>query len=199
MNKPMNTPNTPTAAQIQAAHEDVDAHVPTAGVVVELDGQQFTVAPMRFKQFMPFLKLARPIFAALVKVSSSPQQGLPPAVQGTDQGGDPVRPKAPEIDVQAALGSADWILDALEESGPQIVQALAVGIDGTGRNADAIAEQIGELTVVNVVVLAKHFIQVNASFFAEQAQRLRLNVPSILQNAAANAARAPATASRKKR
>jgi hypothetical protein len=176
MNAPKDAPQThtdspaTTPAQSQEHAElnatDVDAHVPATATTVQLGGETFTVLPMKVRQVFPFLQLARPIFAALATRPSSLQSGLPPADAGQDQGGEP--DDVPLVTIEAAMGDADWMLDTLDKHGPHFVKALAVGVDTD-------PARLEELTVVDLVVLAKHFVAVNAGFFVDRGLRLPPN------------------------
>lgn len=172
--KPATTPASPSTDA--AMHADVDAHAPVGATTVTLGDHTFTIAPMKVRQVFPFLQLARPIFAALTTRPSSPQSGLPPAAAGLDQGGEPSTDApvddVPLVSIEAAMGDADWMLDMLETHGPAFIKALAVGIESD-------AAKIEDLTVVDLVVLAKHFVTVNAGFFADRGLRLPQNLPGI--------------------
>lgn len=183
--KPNDTPSAaPASSQSTTAalDADVDAHVTPAALEVALGGHQFRIEPMKVRQVFPFLQLARPIFAALTQRPSSPQPALPPAVAGPGQGGDPSAADAPDVaqvNVEAALNDADWMLDAIDNHGPSLVKALAVGIGEDDHT------KLEDLTVVDLVVLAKHFVTVNAGFFAARGLRLPQSLPGIAAGAAA--------------
>lgn len=147
------TPQTPEADALAA---DVDALAGTAAAdvtEVTLGGHKFTVRPMRVAQFFPFLKLARPMLAALVNRPSSPPAGLPPPGGADDQGGSST---GVVLDA-AALRDAEWMLDLIETHGPELVRALAVGVDCN-------PEAIEALTLPDLFTLLKHFLVVNADF-----------------------------------
>lgn len=156
------TPNTDTSAPMNA---DVDAHAPADSVDVTLGGHHFSVTPMKVRQVFPFLKLARPIFAALAKQPQPPLPGLPQGATGTGQGGTPEAAPEATADALAAFAGADWIMDTLEEHGPALIGALAIGVD-------APRESLEDLTVLDLVVLLKHFVGVNASFFTQRGLEL---------------------------
>jgi len=171
MNSSTETPKPDDTAALDA---DVRAHAPPSEQVETIDGEQFTFRPLRVKQFFPFLALARPLFAALAKASSPPAQGLPPgAVSG--QGGEPTQAepvKAP--DLTDLVGNTDALLALLETEGPTAIRALAVGLEPnqSPEAQQAMTAKLEELTVVGLVVAFKHFIVVNAGFFAAQGLRL---------------------------
>ena len=160
-----------TAAQ----DADVRAHVPLEGRTETIDGQAFTFRPLRVKQFFPFLALARPLFAALAKASSPPAPGLPPA-PADGQGGEPT-PEAvpvPAANLQAMVGDSDALLALLETEGPTAIRALAVALEPSqAEDAQAaMVERLEDLTMVGLLVAFKHFVVVNADFFAAQGLRL---------------------------
>jgi hypothetical protein len=165
--KPKPTP--PDAAAEQ--RRDVDALAGLDQVDVTIDGLQFVVRPMRVRQLFPFLKLARPLFAALAqKAASPPAAGLPPTPGDSPgpQGGESI---AGQDALLAMVGDVDWMLSLVEESGPQLVAALAAGIDKS-------PEDLGELSVVGIVVLLKHFVVLNAGFFTAQGLTLPQTLPA---------------------
>lgn len=170
MNSTANTPQTDTAA----LDADVQAHAPPAEIVETIDGHQFTFRPLRVKQFFPFLALARPLFAALAKASSPPAQGLPPAaVPG--QGGEPTEAAPVEAPQLADMvGNTDALLALLETEGPTAIRALAIGLerDQSAEAQDAMTAKLEDLTVVGLLVAFKHFVVLNAGFFAAQGLRL---------------------------
>ena len=164
----------PTAAQAEL-DRDVDAHADAAlpAEPIRLGKHAFTVEPIKVHQLFPFLKLARPIFAALVKRSSSLPSALPPAGAGPGQGSDSLPPAAVGLtgaELEAGLGDAEFMLDLLEQEGPNLVKALAVGLTVAREPValKATEDAIGDLAVVELVTLLKHFVLVNASFFAAQ-------------------------------
>lgn len=171
MNSTANTPQPDTAAQ----DADVRAHVPVDGRTETIDGQDFTFRPLRVKQFFPFLALARPLFAALAKASSPPAQGLPPG-PADGQGGEPTdatpAPAAP--DLQTMVGDSDALLALLETEGPTAIRALAVALEPnqSPESQAAMNAKLEELTMVGLLVAFKHFVVVNADFFAAQGLRL---------------------------
>lgn len=171
MNSNTDTPQTDTAA----LDADVRALAPPTEIAETIDGHQFTFRPLRVKQFFPFLALARPLFAALAKASSPPAQGLPPgAVSG--QGGEPTEGAAPvqAPDLTAMVGDTDALLALLETEGPTAIRALAVGIeaDQSDEAQAATVAKLEDLTVVGLLVAFKHFVVLNAGFFAAQGLRL---------------------------
>lgn len=187
--------NTTAPPSAQAALDaDVDAHA--AAVLkpepITLGPHTFHVAPMKVRQVFPFLKLARPLFAALVKRPSSPPAALPPSMVGPGQGSDlpPAAVALTGAELEAALGDAEFILDLLEEHGPGVVKALAVGITTDLAKVPDTETTIGDLELVDLVVLLKHFVVVNASFFAERG----LSLPPGLALGEVGAAIAPAPA-----
>lgn len=183
---PEATPSTPD--------QDVDAHVPAPTQTVTYQGPdgplEFRVAPMRVRQVFPFLKLARPLFAALASKpnpASPSVSGLPleaDAGEGKPQGGD-----LTDDAIARTLQDADWILDMLEQHGPTVVQALACGID-------ADASKIGELYTADLLNLGKRFVQVNADFFVAQGMTLPQILPAFSPGAMAGRAAAVGTLGR---
>lgn len=198
MNPATATPNPDTPAAAMAA-ADVDAHanaiLPTGELIV-LGGHGFAVQPLKVRQVFPFLKLARPLFAALVARPSSPPPGLPLAAGGPDQGGN--TPQDLGATVEAALGDVEWLLDVLEQQGPTVVDALAVGLEPDCSDAAKLAAMkaaLEDLELVDLVVLAKHFIVVNVGFFAQRGLALPqgpLNLAPVAA-AAASVGQAPAS------
>lgn len=178
----MNAKAVPSPKQDNAAafEADVDAHVPADPIPVEASGQHFTLAPMRVKQFFPFLKAARPIFAALVTMSSSLRSVLPPDAGSVGQGGEPTEAKAGTSDLAG-------ILDLVDKHGEDLVKALAIGIaptkpdkaawDASIRDTQA---AIDELPVVDMIMLVRRFVEVNAGFFVDRGLTLP---PGLLTNA----------------
>ena len=177
----MNTPNSTTpdpkpapspASSSAAMDTDVDAHAPATPTTITLGEHTFRIEPMKVRQVFPFLQQARPIFAALTTRPSSPQPALPPAAAGPGQGGEPSTDDVPLVSIESALGDADWILDTVERHGPALIRALAIGVNDE-------ADKLEDLTVVDLVVLAKHFVTVNAGFFAARGLRLPQNLPGM--------------------
>lgn len=188
---------TSTTPDTDAAARDVAAHAPPSEQTHTIDGVAFTFRPLRVKQFFPFLALARPIFAALAKASSPPAPGLPPA-PADGQGGEPTadaeQPQAPNI--QALVADGDAMLALLETEGPAAIRALAVGLEPnqSPEAQQAMVDQLEELTMVGLLVAIKHFVVVNAGFFAAQGLRLPqgglLGAPSLAPVTDADRARA---------
>lgn len=193
--KTSKTPDTDADAR------DVAAHAPPSEQTHTIDGVAFTFRPLRVKQFFPFLALARPIFAALAKASSPPAPGLPPA-PADGQGGEPTvdteQPQAPNI--QALVADGDAMLALLETEGPAAIRALAVGLEPnqSPEAQQAMVDQLEELTMVGLLVAIKHFVVVNAGFFAAQGLRLPqgglLGAPSLAPMTDADRARAGSAA-----
>lgn len=162
------TPDTDAAA----LEDDVRALAPPSEIVETIDGHEFRFRPLRVKQFFPFLAIARPLFAALAKASSPPAQGLPPApVDG--QGGEPDPTPQPQ-GAAALLGDTDALLALLETEGPAAIRALAIALepDQSEEAQRAMVDKLEDLTVVGLLVAFKHFIVLNAGFFAAQGLRL---------------------------
>ena len=155
---PVSEPTAQPVTDEAAMNRDVDAHAGRNGQAFEIDGTEFTIRPMKVKQFFPFLSLARPLLSAL---ASRPAPDLPPA--SPDQGGSILDPST-----AAAMADGEWILGLLEQHGPTIIEALAIG---TAIERAALEE----LTVVDLVVVLKHFVLVNAGFFASQGLKLPQN------------------------
>lgn len=177
----------PIPNSTQDVQKDVDRLANAEPVTVELGQYVFTVRPLKMRQVFPFLKLVRPIFAALSKTPGTPATGLPPAAGNPGQGGTPNDPQAAAqaalpANVQYVMNDADWMLSMAEDHGPTILKALACGLDTTN-NPDAqrqLVEQMEDLDVVDVIVLAKHFIVVNASFFTARGLTLPMrNAPPV--------------------
>lgn len=177
MSKPakqaVNPPKSPT--DDAAMRADVDAHVAPKPEQVTLGGHSFDVAPLKVKQFFPLLQAIRPLTAALVSRPSSPRPGLPPDEGGQAQGGD----LSPADQVDAALNDADWILAMFEQHGPTVIHALAIGLAPIHRDQAKWDENIAdteaaieELDLVDLVVLLKHFVTVNAGFFVDRGLKL---------------------------
>ena len=174
-------PSTDDAAQAS----DVDAlAAPVAERAPELviNGKAVEIKPMKVRQVFPFLKLARPLFAALV--SRKPAQDLPPVADPAAQGGNALL-DTPPLEIEAAMQDAKWVLDLLENHGEAAVEALAVGCDIPRADLE-------ELEVVGLVTLLKHFVKVNASFFVDQG----LSLPQLLPANLGNASQAPKPAKR---
>lgn len=196
MNSSTDTPKTEAAA----LDADVGALAPPSEIVETIDGHQFTFRPLRVKQFFPFLAIARPLFAALAKASSPPVQGLPPgAVSG--QGGEPTEGAAPlpPPDLPAMVDNTDALLALLETEGPAAIRALAIAVE-PDQSADAQAAMVAkleDLTVVGLLVAFKHFVVLNAGFFA--AQGLRLPPGGLVGAAFPTAASAGADGNRQQR
>lgn len=162
------TPNTP---QPDALEADVRAHAPPSEIVETIDGREFHFRPLRVKQFFPFLAIARPLFAALAKASSPPAPGLPPA-PADGQGGEPSAPPVP--DLAAMVGNTDAILELLETEGQTAIRALAIALepDQAPEAQAAMVDALEDLTLVGLLVAFKHFVVLNAGFFAAQGLRL---------------------------
>ncbi len=178
MTKPKQKPTPapiPAADPAAAMHRDVDALAPPPITQVTIDGKGFSISPMRVRQVMPFLKLARPVFAALAaKAASPPAAGLPPASGDRPGGQGGESDPAAQVEVEqlgGLLNDADWMLALVENHGDALIQALAVGTETTPAD-------VGDLTVVGLIVLAKHFVVVNASFFAAQGLSLATVLPA---------------------
>lgn len=157
---------TPTAtaapANLAQLHEDVDVHADAqAGPLqVTIEGVEFMLAPMRVAQVFPFLKHARPIFTALAQKPPSPPSALPLAGAGPGQGGG---------GFEAALADGDWLIGMLADHGEALVRALG---SATGKSV----EVLDELSVVGLVTLVKHVVQVNVDFFVAQGLSLPQNL-----------------------
>jgi hypothetical protein len=187
----MNTTATPMNDQDREAfNQDIDAHVRGAGFEVTIEAHTFNIQPMRVRQFFPFLKLARPIFAALTSQPSSQRSGLPPDASptGDGQGGDPI-PAAPtptaEERIAAAFDDSAWVLDMVERFGPVIIEALAVGLSYSKEQLEdtsALEEALGDLQIVDLLTVCRYFIEVNATFFTTRGMRLH---PALTANGAA--------------
>ena len=195
MNSSTDTPKTDAAA----LDADVGALAPPSEIVETIDGHQFTFRPLRVKQFFPFLAIARPLFAALAKASSPPVQGLLPGA-ASGQGGEPTE-AAPVQAPQLAdmVGDTDALLQLLEVEGPTAIRALAVAIepDQSPAAQDAMTAKLEDLTVVGLLVAFKHFVVLNAGFFA--AQGLRLPPGGLVGAAFPTAASAGADGNRQQR
>lgn len=194
------TPNTENAAHVA----DVDAHVPVTERVETIDGREFKFRPLRVRQFFPFLALARPLFAALAKASSPPAPGLPPA-PADGQGGESIE-AARAVDVPALpamIGESEAILELLENDGPTAIRALAVGLelDQAPEVQEAMYQRLSDLTMVGLLVAFKHFVVINADFFAAQGLRLPQGglLGARLAPAASVGVRTPASAARPRR
>lgn len=183
-----NDPSNTTLASDTAAQEsDVDAlAAPVAERAPDLciNGKAVEIKPMKVRQVFPFLKLARPLFAALV--SRKPAQDLPPGASQAAQGGDVLldTPPAP-LEIEAAMADAKWVLDMLENHAEAAVEALAVGCDIPRADLE-------EMEVVGLLQLLKLFVKVNASFFVDQG----LSLPQLLPVNLGNASQAPKPAKR---
>ena len=202
MTKKATAPKPTAAATTAALHADIDAHVPGAPreLTFELGGGAkavFVLSPIRVKQVFPFLQAARPIFAALVAKPSSPAPVLPPTPAEGGQGGDPT--PAPDA-VDARLDSADWILGIVEQHGPAVIHAIAIGIAQVDRdqarwmdNIAAVAATLEEMQLVDLIVLLRNFVEINASFFTGQGLTLPLGLAlnRSARNPADAAARTP--------
>lgn len=168
----MNSSTKTPATDDKALADDVAAHAPPTEITETVDGRSFTVRPLRVKQFFPFLALARPLFAALAKASSPPATGLPPA-PADGQGGEPTAAaQAPEL--AALVGNTDAILELLETEGMTAIRALAVALepDQAPEAQAAMVDALEDLTLVGLLTLFKHFVVLNAGFFAAQGLRL---------------------------
>lgn len=164
---------TPQTPQPDATDADVRALAPPTDTVETIDGKEFRFRPLRVKQFFPFLALARPLFAALAKASSPPAPGLPPA-PADGQGGEPSPPADPNADLLAMMGNTDAILELLETEGHTAIRALAVALepDQSPEAQAAMVAALEDLTLVGLLVVFKHFVVMNAGFFAAQGLRL---------------------------
>lgn len=169
----MNRKTSTTPDNTDAHDRDVAAHAPASEQTHTIDGVDFTFRPLRVKQFFPFLALARPIFAALAKASSPPAPGLPPA-PADGQGGEPTAEAVQAPNIQALVADGDAMLALLETEGPSAIRALAVGLepDQSPEAQQAMVDQLEDLTMVGLLVAIKHFVVVNAGFFAAQGLRL---------------------------
>ena len=112
-------------------------------------------------------------FAALAKASSPPAPGLPPA-PADGQGGEPTAEAVQAPNIQALVADGDAMLALLETEGPAAIRALAVGLepDQSPEAQQAMVDQLEDLTMVGLLVAIKHFVVVNAGFFAAQGLRL---------------------------
>lgn len=154
----------PPAQQVQ---NDVDrlVNAQQSAKTVDLGQYSFTVYPLKVRQLFPFLQLVRPLFAAL----SAPRgPDLPPTTPVVGQGGDvdPAEQQLP-ANVQSVLTDVDYMVDMISEHGPTILKAMACGLDSTGK-AEAqrqLVEQMEDLELADLLVLVRHFVQVNAGFF----------------------------------
>lgn len=171
-----NTPNTPNTTAA-AVDDDIQALSPPQAIRATIDGHQFEFRPLRVRQFFPFLALARPIFAALAEASSAPASGLPPP-PASGQGGEPTpAPGQPAaVDVAALASNTDLVFDVLQNHGPAAIRALAVALEANPEEdaQRAMVERLEDLTVVGLLVAFRHFVQLNASFFAAQGLRLTM-------------------------
>lgn len=198
MNRKTST-STSTNPDTDADARDVAAHAPPSEQTHAIDGVDFTFRPLRVKQFFPFLALARPIFAALAKASSPPAPGLPPA-PADGQGGEPTPDAVQAPNIQALVADGDAMLALLETEGPAAIRALAVGLEPnqSPESQQAMVDQLEELTMVGLLVAIKHFVVVNAGFFAAQGLRLPqgglLGAPSLATPTDADRARAGSAA-----
>lgn len=181
----MQTPkaNPATDADNQA---DIAAHAPPAEVVAQFTDATITIRPMRVRQVFPFLALARPLFAALTQPPASPPgAGLPPAPgAGAAQGDDSPAP-SPLDQLATQMANADWMMDMLEQHGPQVIEALAIATDTP-------VETIRDLFVVELATLIKHVVVVNADFFKAQG----LTLPQMGLGSGTSAAAMAVTAAR---
>lgn len=161
----------------KAVQQDVDRLAPPEPVEVTLGGYQYTVRPLKMRQVFPFLKMIRPIFAILSSGPASAGAGLPPASATPGQGGTPNAPQAsipgqqelPQHVVHV-MNDADFIMGVLEDHGPTVLRALACALDAN-QNADhqqQLLQQFDDMDVVDVLVLVKHVVTVNAGFFVAQ-------------------------------
>lgn len=177
------TPTDTAPATVPAASvsDDANAFAPTERTVT-FGAQQFTVRPLKVRQVFPFLQRVRPLLAALSRRPSSPVAGPSTDDRGTGQGGD--LPDDPQGNV---LTDGEWMLGLLEQHGPQVLDALALAID-------AKREQLDDLAVVDLLVLVRHFVQVNADFFTAQGLTVPRNPVAQAMAAASVAASAAATA-----
>jgi hypothetical protein len=97
------------------------------------------------------------------------------------------------------LGDVEWLLDVLEQQGPVVVDALAVGLEpdcGDAAKLTTMKTALEDLELVDLVVLAKHFIVVNVGFFAQRGLALPqgpLNLAPVAAAAASVATPPPAS------
>lgn len=163
---------------------DVDRLAPPEPVELTLGHYNYTVRPLKMRQVFPFLKLIRPVFATLSSGPAGAVAGLPPVSATPGQGGTPESLQAPIPGQQELpqhvvhiMNDADFILGALEQHGPTVLKALACALD-TNQNADhqaQLLQQFDDLDVVDVLVLVKHVVVVNAGFFVAQGLTLGRN------------------------
>lgn len=179
--KPQTATDTAPATPAPSVSDDATAFAPIERTVT-FGAQQFTIAPLKVRQVFPFLQRVRPLLAALSRRPSSPAAGPSTDGRGTGQGGD--LPPDPQADI---LSDGEWMLGLLEQHGPQVLEALAIGI-GAKR------EQLDDLALVDLLVLVRHFVQVNADFFTAQGLTVPRNPMAQAMAAASVAAAAADTA-----
>lgn len=175
-------PTTGDAAQAS----DVDAlaaPVAERAAGLTVNGKAVTITPMKVRQVFPFLKAARPLFDALA--SRKPARDLPPGAEQASQGVDVLLAQPAPLEIEAAMQDAKWVLDMLQNHGEAAVEALAIGCDIPRADLE-------EMELVGLVVLLKHFVKVNASFFADQG----LSLPQLMPANLGAASQAPKRAKR---
>lgn len=163
-----------TAAQ--QIHDDVDklASGGATPIQVVFGQYSFDIKPLKTKQLFPFLKLIRPLFAALSKAPGAARASLPLAKptpgQGGTTGGAPAAAEALPDHVQSALSDGQWMISVMEDHGPNVVAAMACALDTTcnPESQRQLQEQINDLDLVDTIVLAKHLVEVNTAFFMAQ-------------------------------